>query len=61
MEATDVNAIEKRIKDHLYWHDRVNASDITVEVMDDIVRLSGEVPTYYNKIAAEEDALQLLE
>jgi osmotically-inducible protein OsmY len=45
--------LKKRIIDHLYWDDRVDASDVKVEVNNRKVKLSGSVPNY----AASEAAL----
>jgi osmotically-inducible protein OsmY len=49
--------IKKDILDALYWDNRVNASNITVEVESDEARLSGSVPSFVARRAAEEDAL----
>jgi len=48
--------IKKGIVDELYWDDRVDAADVNVEVRDGRVILSGTVPTYNARTAAEEDA-----
>lgn len=47
--------IKKDAVDHLYWDSRVDASDIQVTVSDGIVTLSGTVPAYSNRQAAESD------
>lgn len=47
--------IKKDVVDHLYWDDRVDASDVRVEVSDRTVRLSGSVPTHTARQAAEKD------
>ncbi len=48
--------IKKDVVDQLHWDDRVEASDVKVEVVDRAVRLSGNVPTYTARRAAEKDA-----
>ncbi len=48
--------IKKDVVDQLYWDDRLDASDVKVEVVDRTVRLSGSVPTYTARQAAEKDA-----
>ncbi|HET6244080.1 MAG: BON domain-containing protein [Bacteroidetes bacterium] len=52
--------IKKLIKDQFIWDGRIIASDINVNVKDGTVELTGEVPTYSSKIAAEEDALSII-
>lgn len=47
--------IKKNIIDQLFWDARVDASSITVEFTDGIVRLNGTVPTFLAREAAEED------
>ncbi len=44
--------IKKAVVDMLYWDNRVDASDINVEVKDGIVSLTGSVPSYGIKEAA---------
>ncbi|MDY7110101.1 MAG: BON domain-containing protein [Planctomycetota bacterium] len=51
--------IKKDIVDSLFWDDRVDASDIAVEVEDGVVNLAGAVPTYLAREAAFDDALVL--
>lgn len=53
------NKIKQRVEEQLNWDDRVPESDIKIEVTDGVVRLSGEVPTYSSRLAAEEDALSV--
>jgi osmotically-inducible protein OsmY len=48
--------IKKAIVDELYWDDRIDAADVKTEVRDGRVFLSGTVPTYTARTAAEEDA-----
>lgn len=47
---------KKRIVDHLYWDSRVDASDIKMDFEDSRVRLSGTVPSFSERRAAEDDA-----
>jgi hyperosmotically inducible protein len=48
--------IKKDVADQLYWDSRVSAAAVKVEVDDGRVRLSGTVPTYSARRAAQEDA-----
>lgn len=48
--------IKRGIVEELYWDDRVDAADVKVEVRDGRATLSGTVPTYNARTAAEEDA-----
>ena len=50
---------KKNVLDHLYWDDRVNASDVRVEVDEGKVILTGSVPTYNAKTAAFLDACRV--
>jgi len=47
------------IVDQLTWDDSVNANAVHIDVMDNIVRLTGKVPNYLAKMAAERDAYQV--
>ncbi len=47
--------IKKDIIDHLFWDHRVDASRVTVEVKAGSVTLSGTVPDYASRQAAESD------
>lgn len=51
--------ITERIKEQLAWDNRILSSNINVEVFDGTVKLTGEVPNYSTRIAAEEDALSI--
>jgi osmotically-inducible protein OsmY len=44
------------IIDQLTWDDSVNANEVFVTVIDRSVKLSGKVPNYASKMAAERDA-----
>ena len=48
--------IQHEVYEHLKWDPRVNETDIGVAVKDGVVTLSGSVPMYAEKIAAEEAA-----
>ena len=48
--------IKKDIVDHLYWDVRVDASEVKVVVEDGKVTLSGTVPSFQARVAAEDDA-----
>lgn len=49
-------AIKRDIMDEMYWDYRVDAADVKVEVDDGKVTLSGTVPSYTARIAAENDS-----
>ncbi len=51
--------IKKDIVDELYWDDRLDASKITVSVDNGFVKLSGEVPSYNNLVAARSAAWRM--
>ena len=55
MPRTDEN-IKRDVVDQLYWDNRVNAADIKVEVLDNIVTLSGKVNTSNALYSAASDA-----
>jgi osmotically-inducible protein OsmY len=48
--------IKKDIVDSLYWDDRVDASNVTVEVKEGSVFLNGSVPSLHARMAAEQAA-----
>ena len=48
--------IQERVLDHLTWDSRVEASEVRVAVEGHTVTLTGTVPTWYARRAAEEDA-----
>lgn len=54
MPRTDEN-IKRDVVDQLFWDSRVNAADIKVEVLDNIVTLSGFVNTSNARYAAASD------
>lgn len=48
--------IKKDIVDQLYWDNRVDASDVHVDVLEEgKIKLTGTVPTYTARLAAAED------
>jgi osmotically-inducible protein OsmY len=48
--------LQKYVYEELKWDSRINEGDIGVSVSDGIVTLSGTIPTYAEKLAAEEAA-----
>jgi osmotically-inducible protein OsmY len=55
MKKTD-SQIQQDVLNELKWDTRVTETEVGVEVDDGIVTLTGNVPTYAKKIAAEEAA-----
>lgn len=51
--------IKKDIIEQLYWDSRVDAAGLNVEVINGRVVLSGTVPTYTARVAAEADAMSI--
>jgi osmotically-inducible protein OsmY len=52
--------IKKNVVDQLYWDDRVDASQVDVEVLHGEVTLKGWVPTYLAKSSAFTDSWSVL-
>lgn len=48
--------IQKDIYDELKWDPRINEAEIGVSVLDNVVTISGFVPNYAEKLAAQEAA-----
>lgn len=48
--------IQKDVYDELKWDPRINEAEIGVSVLDNVVTLSGFVPNYAEKLAAQEAA-----
>jgi len=48
--------LRKDVQDQLHWDSRVNAGNVKIEVDDATVKLTGTVPTYSARRAAQEDA-----
>jgi osmotically-inducible protein OsmY len=57
--AMDDITIKKSITEQLAWDNRLQGAEINVEYQKGIVRLTGTVPNYFAKNAAETDALQI--
>ena len=51
--------IKKDVVDQLFWDDRVDAAEVTVEVDDGTVTLNGSVPTLIARHFASADAMQV--
>lgn len=60
MVAMTNEEIKMRVVDQLRWDSRLDASDVAVTVDDGRASLSGTVPSYRAKIAAEDDARTVL-
>lgn len=60
MVAMTNEEIKTRVVEHLHWDDRVDASDVAVTVDAGKAQLSGTVPSYRAKMAAQEDARTVL-
>lgn len=55
--ATVTTDLKQEVKNHLVWDDRLVTSGIDIEVREDgTVHLNGTVPSYYNRILAEDNA-----
>jgi osmotically-inducible protein OsmY len=50
--------IKEDVVEQLTWDDRVDASKVSVEVENGTVILRGEVPSYFTRTAAQNDALK---
>ncbi len=48
--------IQKEVYDEIKWDPRINESEIGVSVLDNVVTISGYVPNYAEKLAAQEAA-----
>ena len=59
MARTD-ELIKKDVIDQLTRDDRVDSSQVSVEVRNGVVTLRGEVPTYFSRLAAYDDAEAIL-
>src|SRR5512140_174657 len=56
---TEQERIKRDVVEQLYWDQRVDSSEITVETSATHVRLTGTVPSYHARMAAEYDAWQV--
>jgi osmotically-inducible protein OsmY len=54
-----VTSKENLVQKQLEWDNRITTSDIEVKVTNSTAELSGSVPSYYQKIVAENDALSI--
>lgn len=59
MKTKNDSQLQRDVLDELEWEPSINASDIGVAVKDGIVTLSGSVPSYAEKRAAERAALRV--
>lgn len=57
--TTTQERIKMDVVDELAWDDRVLATDVSVDVDDGMVTLSGNVPTHFSRKAAVEDAYRV--
>jgi len=57
--TTTQERIKMDVVDELAWDDRVLATDVSVDVDDGMVTLSGHVPTHFSRKAAIEDAYRV--
>jgi osmotically-inducible protein OsmY len=48
--------VKQKIVEQLMWDDSVNANDVHVDIIDNTARLTGTVPNYTAKLAAERNA-----
>ena len=58
-ETRGPEVIRRDVYAQLSWDNRIDESNITVEVADSRVILSGTVPTYPNLMQAERDAYEI--
>ncbi len=58
-EVDEKQIITGKIIEQLDWDNRIISANIEVEILDGVVILTGEVPTYATKLAAEQDALSI--
>lgn len=58
--ARKAEDIKKDVYSHLSWDDRIDESNIRVDVSDSRVILTGTVPTYSNLAQAERDVYEII-
>ncbi|MDQ3192471.1 MAG: BON domain-containing protein [Bacteroidota bacterium] len=58
-EVDTKQIITEKIVEQFDWDNRIASANIHVEVLDGVVILTGEVPNYSTRLAAEEDALSI--
>ncbi|MFP4690413.1 MAG: BON domain-containing protein [Bacteroidales bacterium] len=51
--------IKREVVDQLTWDNSLNSNDVFVSVSDGVVQLTGVVPTYIAKMAAEKNAFRV--
>jgi osmotically-inducible protein OsmY len=56
MRRRDPQEIRADVSSHLFWDSRIDDSDISVDVSDGTVILSGSVPSFPDRWEAEDDA-----
>jgi len=60
MTKDDDRKLQQRVLDELEWEASVDAAHIGVAAMDGVVTLTGHVPTYAEKLAAEQAVRRVL-
>lgn len=61
MAIADVEReVKESVEEQLSWDERVLSDRIQVEVDEGVVKISGQVPNYLSRLAAEEDALSVI-
>ena len=61
MAIADVEReVKESVEEQLSWDERVLSDRIQVEVNEGVVKISGQVPNYLSRLAAEEDALSVI-
>ena len=61
MAIADVEReVKESVKEQLSWDERVLSDNIDLEVDEGVVKITGQVPNYLSRLAAEEDALSVI-
>jgi osmotically-inducible protein OsmY len=58
--STPDSALQQRVLEELRWEPSINAAHIGVTAENHVVTLTGAVPSYYQKVAAERAAARVL-
>jgi osmotically-inducible protein OsmY len=58
--STPDSALQQRVLEELMWEPSINAAHIGVAAESHVVTLTGAVPSYYQKVAAERAAARVL-
>jgi osmotically-inducible protein OsmY len=58
--STPDSALQQRVLEELRWEPSINAAHIGVAAESSVVTLTGAVPSYYQKVAAERAAARVL-